>query len=80
MVESVEPATMVVARDALTRVPPKRSEALEAWQRRCSARGLGVYAADRFNFVAPKTDDPTMTWTALSMVEAFGSGAQHALA
>jgi hypothetical protein len=79
LVEAVEPASILASRHAFARVPIGRSEDLVSWQRRCSGLGLSVYAADRFNFVA-RTAEESMTWTVPSTVEAFGPGAQHALA
>lgn len=79
MVAWVEPGSLVAAKTALTRVRPQRSETLIAWQRRCSERGIHVYAADRFNFVTRAASDPGMPWVAGSIVEGFGVGARHAL-
>jgi len=74
-VEAVCAEAMLVRRALLDRVRLGRGDDLDAWQRRCHAAGAVLYAADRFNFVrATPESDPG------AAIEAFGPGAEHAIA
>jgi len=76
-VDAVHPDTILAERGALTRVRPAPGEELEAWQRRCTDRGLRIYAADRFNFAV---QGGASGGGGSALVETFGTGPQHALA